>query len=521
MSTPDASPPYDYDDQSSPTDIKAASKHHTQDGETYEDEDVEIGDNDPLLQGANFTTASNPRSVENDVFTEEAIYGQNVTWTSAYILIISRMIGAGIFATPGVVVQSAGSIGLSMCVWILGALVTAIGVVVNLEYGCMLPRSGGDKIYLEYTYRRPRFLISTIIAASAVLQASTANACIVFGEYFVYGLPIQPTAFARKSSAIGMLLAVAVMHSFFLKSGIFVQNILGWVKISMMLTMALTAIVVIVFGSGSQGDGTSQTLHTDKQPGWDAIWEGSNWGWEMMSLAFFKVNYAYSGIDNANNVLNEVKDPARMLKRVVPLSLITVCVLYMLVNAAFLLVIPLDELKRSGEMAAVLFFTRLFGKEIGGHILPLFIAVSVAGSVAVGVFSLSRLNQEIARQGFLPLLFASSHPRNAPLGGVIVIFVPTALLIFFLPSTDIFSFLLAVDGYSSQLFAIALACGLLWLRRIRPELHRPFKAWRSVVVVRILICIALIVAPFIPFQGKSKKYLGLWHGTYALVGIAM
>ena len=388
MSTPEASRLYNHDAQSSPTRIRVAPNHHIQDGETYENEDVEVGDNDPLLQRPNFTTATDLRNVENDVFTERAIYGQNVTWTSAYILIISRIIGAGIFATPGVVVQSAGSIGLSMCVWILGAIVTACGVVVNLEYGCMLPRSGGDKIYLEYTYRRPRFLISTIIAANAVLQASTANACIVFGEYFVYGLPIQPTAFARKTSAIGMLLAVAVMHSFFLKSGIFVQNILGWMKISMMLAMALTAIVVIVFGSGTRNGGTSQTLHTNEQSRWDIIWEGSNWGWEMMSLAFFKVNYAYSGIESANNVLNEVKDPAGMLKRVVPLSLITVCILYMLVNAAFLLVIPLDELKRSGEMASVLFFTRVFGEKIGGHVLPVFIAISVAGNVAVAVFSL-------------------------------------------------------------------------------------------------------------------------------------
>lgn len=277
-------------------------------------------------------------------------------------------------------------------------LLLLVGVVVSLEYGCMLPGSGGDKIYLEYTYQHPRFLISTIIAVGAVLESSTANACIVFGEYFVYGLPIQPTAFARKTSAMSMLLAVAVMHGFFLKSGIFLQNILGWIKISMMLAMVLTAIVVIVFGRGSQDDGTSQTLHTNKQPRWNIIWEGSNWGWEMMSLAFLKVNYAYSGIENANNVLNEVKDPAGMLKRVMPLSLITVCILYMLVNAAFLLVVPLDELKRSGEMAAVFFFTRVFEEKIGGHVLPLFIAVSVAGNVAVAGFSLvSSLTSSVNR----------------------------------------------------------------------------------------------------------------------------
>ena len=381
---------YDYDARSSHTSIRASFNHQTEGGETYGNEE-EISDNDPFLQRADSTTASDRHGFENDVFIERATHGQNVSWTSAYILVISSMIGSGIFATPGVVVQSAGSIGLSMCLWVLGAFVTACGVVVSLEYGCMLPRSGGEKVYLEYTYRRPRFLISTIVATKAVLQASTANACIVFGEYFVLGLPIQPTVFARKLSAISLLFAVAGLHGFFLKSGILVQNILGWMKIAMMLAMILTATVVIVFGLGHRNDGTLRTLHTDKQHRWHMIWEGSNWGWEMMSIAFLKVNYAYSGIENANNVLNEVKDPAGMLKRVVPLALLTVCVLYMLVNAAFLLVIPLDELKRSGEMAAVLFFTQLFGESIGGQVLPLFIAISVAGNVMVAVFSLVSL----------------------------------------------------------------------------------------------------------------------------------
>ncbi|KAL9121400.1 MAG: hypothetical protein Q9187_002039 [Circinaria calcarea] len=381
---------YDYDAQSPHTNTKVALSDHVGDGEMYENQDEEAGDRDSLLQRKP-AVEGDPRSVENDIFTERATYGQNVTWTSAYILVISCMIGSGIFATPGVVVQSAGSIGLSMCVWVLGAVVTACGVVVSLEYGCMLPRSGGEKVYLEYTYRNPRFLASTIFATKAVLQVSTANSCIVFGEYFVLGLPIRPTGFARKLSAITMLLAVGILHGFFLRSGIFVQNVLGWMKIGMMLAMVFTAIVVITTGIGHQDNGTPQALHTDKRHKWDIIWEGSNWGWEIMSLAFFKVNYAYSGIENANNVLNEVRNPAGMLKRVIPLSLFTVCLLYMLVNIAFFLVIPLDELKRSGEMAAVLFFRRVFGENVGGHVLPLFISVSVAGSVMVSVFSLVSL----------------------------------------------------------------------------------------------------------------------------------
>lgn len=84
------------------------------------------------------------RSVEADVHTEITPLGRNLGWTSAYILIISRVIGSGIFATPGAITKSVGSIGLSLLLWVAGGLIAWFGLQISLEYGCMLPRSGGE-----------------------------------------------------------------------------------------------------------------------------------------------------------------------------------------------------------------------------------------------------------------------------------------------------------------------------------------------------------------------------------------
>lgn len=75
--------------------------------------------------------------------------GKNLTWTSAYILVVSRVIGSGIFATPGSIVKSAGSIGLTLVVWLFGTVLAACGMAISMEYGCMLPRSGGDKVNID------------------------------------------------------------------------------------------------------------------------------------------------------------------------------------------------------------------------------------------------------------------------------------------------------------------------------------------------------------------------------------
>ena len=88
------------------------------------------------------------RAVEDDVLPETSVLGRNLGWGSAFILIISRVIGSGIFATPGLVVKAVGSVGLALALWVVGAVIAWLAMAIFLEYGCMLPRSGGERCFL-------------------------------------------------------------------------------------------------------------------------------------------------------------------------------------------------------------------------------------------------------------------------------------------------------------------------------------------------------------------------------------
>lgn len=147
-------------------------------------------------QDGHLSPTLNARSIELDTLPETAISGRNLTWTSAYMLTISRIVGSGIFATPGNIYKSVGSVGLALTVWVIGAAIAACGLAVSMELGCMLPRSGGLKVYLEFMYRRPRFLASTMVAIQAVVLGFTASNCIVFGQYVLVALDMEVTAFA-------------------------------------------------------------------------------------------------------------------------------------------------------------------------------------------------------------------------------------------------------------------------------------------------------------------------------------
>lgn len=334
-------------------------------------------------------SSANPRSVEYDVLPETSTLGRNISWQSAYILVISRVIGSGIFATPGAIVKSVGSIGLTLSLWIVGAIIAACGLAISLEYGCMLPRSGGEKVYLEFTYRHPKFLASTLVAVQAVLLGFTASNCIVFAQYVLFAFDIQGNDFTRKTLALSLITIITIIHGRWLKLGIRIQNFLGWIKVGLIIFMVISGLfVVLVRPDRDLSDALGKHRVHSAAFGWSEFWEGSNWSWGVISTALFKVFYSYAGLSNVNNVMNEVKDPVRTLKSVSITALVTACIMYLLVNVAYFLVVPLDEIKSSGELIAALFFERTFGAGFGKRFLPLAVASSAAGNVMVVTFAL-------------------------------------------------------------------------------------------------------------------------------------
>jgi amino acid transporter len=99
-------------------------------------------------------------------------------------------------------------------------------------------------------------------------------------------------------------------------------------------------------------------------------------------------------------------------------------------------------------------------------------------------------------------------------------YIPSLLVITLPPSGEVYSFILEVEGYPGQIFALASTIGLVWLRYKRPDLKRPFRAWSGAVVLRILLSSALLAAPFFPPKNRRAGG-GIWYATYAVVGISV
>lgn len=321
------------------------------------------------------------RSVEHDTIPETATYGRNLSWTSAYLLTISRLVGSGIFASPGNIYRNVGSPGLALLVWLIGAAIAVCGLVVSMELGCMLPRSGGHKVYLEFMYRRPRFLASTLVAVQAMFLQFTAANCIVSSEYLLFALGYESSLVVQRSLAVALITAITIIHGCFLKPGIWVQNLLAWVKLGLMAFMAVIGLVALFL---PRETASQQGMNTFS---WSQIMNGSIWSWGSVSTAILQVNSSFAGADNITYVLNEVKNPIKTLKRSAPLALLTVTLFYLMMNIAFFAIVPLKEFEKGGELVAALFFEKIFGASVGGKALPVLVAISAFGNVMSAAFA--------------------------------------------------------------------------------------------------------------------------------------
>lgn len=214
----------------------------------------------------------------------------------------------------------------------------------------------------------------------------TASNCIVFVDYMLVALDMEVTAFAQRILAVGLLTAITIVHGCSLKTGIWIQNGLAWVKIGLMAFMAILGVVALSLPQSSFFE-NAETLSLAR------LFEGSRWDLVTLSTALFKVSYSFADYVNVHNVLNEVKDPVRTLKTMAPTALLTVAIFYLTLNITYFIVVPLEEIKNNGELIAALFFQRIFGASVGSTVLPILVAISAAGNVMVVTFTLVKSAQ--------------------------------------------------------------------------------------------------------------------------------
>ncbi|GLB39007.1 putative amino acid permease [Lyophyllum shimeji] len=447
---------------------------------------------------------------------------------SVVFLIFNRVIGTGIYATPSVILRTSGSVGVALLMWLLGALIAAAGTIVYTELGTGLPRSGGEKNYLEFIYRRPKFMATCAFSVYALITGSAAANSVVFGEYVVHSLSLTPSRYNTRFVAFLCLTFCLLAHGTMHKAGLRLQNTLGFFKLIILCAIAVSGMFCLIGVPGFEvKDGYEQARNFE----WDKIWEGSVTDANAFVTGLYNVIWSFVGYSNANYALSEVKDPIQTIKRAAPLAMLFVTMVYMFVNVAYFAAVSKSDILGSRRIVAALFFRNLYGPATEKG-LSVLVALSVLGNLLAGQFAQGRVIQELGREGILPYpsFFASNKPFNAPLTGLFTQYIVSCAFMLAPPPGDAYLFMISLSSYSLAIINTLVAFGLLLLYT------SPYREWgwnppfRSPKPVIILFCLTnafLLVVPLIPPKRGSRTYehLPYWLHVFvaylvSLIGVA-
>ncbi|KAL2434854.1 High-affinity methionine permease [Exophiala dermatitidis] len=433
--------------------------------------------------------------------------------TSAFFLVFNRMVGTGIFATPSTIFSLSGSVGLSLFIWVAGMVIAGAGMAVYLEFGTGLPRNGGEKNYLEYVYRKPKYLATGMYTGYVILLGWAGSNSVIFGEYILNAAKVEVNRWNQRGIGLACITAAFLIHGCALKWGLRLQNLLGFIKL-------IIVLLIVVSGWAALGG----ALKIDKPHNFDNAFAGTTGSAYGVVTALYNVIWSYIGYSNANYALSETRNPVRTIKVAAPAALIAVAVLYMLVNIAYFAAVPKDEIVSSGRILAASFFRNVFGNS-AERALSVFVALSAFGNVLSVIFSQGRLVQELGREGILPFsrFWASNKPFNAPLAGLFEHWLVSVIIMLAPPPGDAYNFILNVISYPLSIVNAFVAAGLLFLY-IKPNKFGwspPFRATWPVVVLFLLSNVYLAAAPFVPPEHGQNVYNDLPYYLHCVVGIGI
>jgi basic amino acid/polyamine antiporter, APA family len=383
----------------------------------------------------------------------------------AAAIVISNVIGGGIFFVPVIVAHLVPQPAVMVGVWLAGGALAFAGAMAYAELAAVRPRAGGEYVYLRDAFGPlAAFLtgwtsfvagFSGAIAASAVTLASYVGRFVPAAADTRPLLPIPGIVISPQTIvALTAIATLTIIHVRGLGPGRVVQNLLAALKVG-----ALVLFVALGFSVG-HGD-----IRHIAEPG--------SVGGVSIVLALVPVMFSYSGWNAAAYVAEEVRNPPRNVPLALAIGTITVVVVYVALNLLYVFAMPIADLaSTSGGALMDTVAERLFGF-VAGDLLAAFTIVSIAASVSAMVMAGPRVYFAMARDGLFVEAAGRVHPRfHTPAIAIVAQGMWSGVLVVSGTLSDLVSY----TGFAVVLFSGIAVAALFVLRRRDPDAPRPFSA---------------------------------------------
>ncbi|ACY14464.1 APC family permease [Haliangium ochraceum] len=402
---------------------------------------------------------------------------------AATAIVVANMIGTGVFTSTGFMVPNLES-GPILINWLLGGVLALCGAATYAELGTLMPRVGGEYVYLREAYHPSVGFLSGWVSLFAGFSAPIAGAGLAFGAYLHAIAPALPA----KGAALALIIALTALH---------MADVVWGSRIQTGFTLLKVALILVFIGLGfGVGEGDWSNLDSAVPDASSSVLAPAFW----ISLVY--VSFSYSGWNAAAYVAGEIRDPQRVLPRALLLGTAIVTALYLALNLLFLYAAPAEALAGKAEVGHVA-AVALFGERAGGW-LSTIIALALVSAVSAMVMAGPRVYTAMAEDGLFFSFLAARNRRGAPLGSVALQGALACILVMIASLRELIQYI----GFTLSIIAALTVLSVFVLRVRRPELaraaaaavaeagsgKRPYRTWGWPVTPLLFVLLSLWMA---------------------------
>lgn len=416
---------------------------------------------------------------------------RHIGWFTASCVLVSNVVGAGIFTTTGFMARDLGHPGLILSIWLIGALIALAGALSYSELGAAFPVAGGEYAYLRRAYGPFVGFLSGWTSFTIGFSAAIAAGAVSFTAYFLQLFPLDDEG-GRQSTilALALLWSITGFHLAGVGAGGVLQRTLTVLKVGAILLLIAAGLMV------GKGDWAHLSL-TDTQtvPGI---------GQHVVSLIF--ALYAYSGWNAAAYLAGEITEPARTIPRTMIGGTLFVALLYLILNGFYFYALPVTELAKPPILPVADKVARALLGLDAGRIVTAILCLSIAGAVSAMVWAGPRVYYAMAQDGLIPSLFGETPgARGTPTNAILLQSLWASVLIL----SGSFERLVIYSGTVLMIFS-ALAVGAVpILRRQQPNLPRPYRTPLFPFVPGFYILVSTMIVAIALYERPVEGGLGI------------
>ncbi len=416
---------------------------------------------------------------------------RHIGWFTASCVLVSNVIGSGIFTTTGFMARDLGHPGLILSIWLLGALIALAGALSYSELGAAFPVAGGEYAYLRRAYGPFVGFLSGWTSFTIGFSAAIAAGAVSFASYFLRLLPHgEEESILATALALALLWSITGFHLVGVGPGELLQRTLTVLKVGAIVLLITAGLAI------GKGDWSYLVLRdADTVPGI---------GQCIVSLIF--ALYAYSGWNAAAYLAGEIIDPARTIPRTMIGGTLFVALLYLMLNGLYFYALPVTELAKPPILpVADKVAVALLGSG-AARLVTVILCLSIAAAVSAMVWAGPRVYYAMARDGLLPSLFAKTPgPTRTPANAILLQSLWASTLIL----SGSFERLVVYSGTVVVIFSALAVAAVLILRRQEPDLPRPYRTPLYPFIPAFYLFVSIIIVGHLFYERPVEGGLGL------------